>query len=728
MVMKKYFILFIQILVFINCVAAVNYDSTLVKFRNRGDADCQTYDFSERIFLIMNGSDSIVLVQDSSFNFNIDSSFHNTSKDIFTLDNNHGIMRHLTQTWQDSIWINGYRIDGYYYSNTISYIWSIADSAWNNSERTLNTIVNDTIYFQQQTWDSINNLWSDVYISEVFRDSSLGYTSNIYYTINAGAIIWGAKTETWIDSLQNSTTNINSVYDTLSSAFIYTSRDSTVLSSTGNIIYLETQSWDTFQWINNVRNEHFVYSTYRIDANYVGNGTSWDNVNKLETYTNIANLDSIQNQYSGIGSNWRLSLYTTYSYDVNNNIDTTISQQVDSLNNYTNYERNTRSYTITNKPNVSLTEVWNGTSWVLSIQDSSWYDVADTLIGTAHSVWNGSGWDIEAQGDFTYISYFPLQYQYTYYDLNSPGDFENYSIRYDNFGRLLYRWDHFGAGLSGRTVNYAYYPDNSYSYSFEQSCTMGGLGHMEEIYYFKPFSIVLDDSLQICLGDTITTSAFTLNGTQPLTLLWEPNYNISSTSVLNPDVYPVVDTTYQLTIIDSSGNISSHSITLNVNSAIAPDIGSDTLICLNSVYSINVIGLFASYLWQDGSTSNPYSVNSGAVDTILLLLNTVDSNSCRSSDSAMVIVSVCTNLNALASSNEIIVYPNVLNQGDFVSILGEFHVPAEIIFYNFQGWNKKKSLSANGNSFRLNAPPGLLLYKIISDGNEISSGKIISLK
>jgi len=167
---------------------------------------------------------------------------------------------------------------------------------------------------------------------------------------------------------------------------------------------------------------------------------------------------------------------------------------------------------------------------------------------------------------------------------------------------------------------------------------------------------------------------------------------------------------------------------LNVNSAIVPNIGSDTVICQNAVYSISLNGPFTSYLWQDGSTSNPYTVNSSVVDTILLLLNTVDSNSCASSDSATVIVSVCTNLNSLASLNENIVYPNVLNQGNYISIEGKFPLQSEIIFYNFQGWTEKKSLGSNGNSFRLNAPPGLLLYRISLDGNEISSGKIIILK
>lgn len=720
--MKKYLVLFIQTIAFFNCFATINYDSTLVKFRNYGEASCQGYDFSERTFLIMSGNDSIILLQDSTFN--IDSSYHNTSKNIYTLDNNHRVISHVTQIWQDSIWLNESKIDGYFQNNTISYIWSISDSAWNYSERTLRNIVNDTIYYQEQAWDSINNLWNDVYISEYFRDSLLGYTSGLYYSKNNGVIIAGAKTETWIDSLQNSTTNINSTYDTVSSSFIYSTRDSTVLSVTGNIIYLETQSWNTFQWINNVREEHFVFPTYRIDANYVGNGTNWDNVNKIETYLNGSILDSVIMIFSGNVSVWNLDFQKTYAYNVNNKIDTVITYQVDSLNAYTNYERNTKTYTITNKPLLNLIEVWDGINWTLSFQDSSWYDGADTLIGITHSNWNGINWDIEWQEDYIYYSYFPLYYTY----LNSNGYFEGFTIRYDSLGRLLYRYQQGGAGMSGHTESYSYYPDNSYSYSYNQGCTMGGLGLIEENYYYKPFSIVLIDSTQICLGDTLSLNASILNGTQPFSLLWEPNYNITSTSILNPDVYPAVDTTYQLTITDSVGNISSHSIKLNVNSAIAPNIGSDTVICLNSAYSINVFGSFTSYLWQDGSTSNTYNVNSSATDTLLLFLNTTDSNSCSSSDSATVIVSVCTNLNTVASSNEIIVYPNLLNQGEFISIQGKFPVPADIIFYNFQGWNKKLALDANENSFRLNAPLGLLLYRISANGQEISSGKIVVIK
>lgn len=717
--MKKYFLVFAQTILFLNCLATVNYDSTLVKFRNQGDSYCQDFEFSERTFLIMNGNDSIVLLQDSTFN--IDSSYHNTSKNIYTLDNNHRVISHVTQIWQDSAWLNQSRYDNLYFGNSITYTWSIADSLWNFEERFIRTISNDTIYYYQQIWDSLNNIWNDYYISEDYIDSSLGYSHSHYYFFSNGVIVSGYKFETWFDTLLNSATNITSYYDTIVSSFIYETRDSTVLNSTGNTIYKETQSWDAFQWINNVREEHFVFPTYRIDADYVGNGTTWDNVNRLETYINFANLDSVQRKYTGSGTNWTLTLHTSYSYNVNNNIDTIISQLVDSLNNYTNFERNTRSYTITNKPFISLTETWNGTTWALSLQDSSWYDVADSLIGIAHSSWNGSSWDIEAQGDYTYFSYFPLHFNYT-------DPYENYTVRYDILGRLLYRYEHLGAGLNGRTENYAYNPDNSYSYSFYQYCTMGGLGLIEENYYYKPFSIVLIDSTQICLGDTLSLNASILNGTQPFSLLWEPNYNITSTSILNPDVYPAIDTTYQLTITDSVGNISSHSIKLNVNSAIVPNIGSDTVICQNAVYSIALNGPFTSYLWQDGSTNNPYTVNSSVVDTILLLLNTVDSNSCASSDSATVIVSVCTNLNNLASLNENMVYPNILNQGNYISIEGKFPLQSEIIFYNFQGWSEKFLLGANGNSFRLNAPPGLLLYRISVDGNESSTGKIIVLK
>ena len=70
---------------------------------------------------------------------------------------------------------------------------------------------------------------------------------------------------------------------------------------------------------------------------------------------------------------------------------------------------------------------------------------------------------------------------------------------------------------------------------------------------------LLNDT-SICINDTVNIVA---NG--GLSYAWYPNYNISDTSISNPQIFNHVDTTYYVDITDNNGCMITDSITISVN-------------------------------------------------------------------------------------------------------------------------------------------------------------------
>ena len=65
-------------------------------------------------------------------------------------------------------------------------------------------------------------------------------------------------------------------------------------------------------------------------------------------------------------------------------------------------------------------------------------------------------------------------------------------------------------------------------------------------------SICFNDSANIVVGGGISYA-------------WYPNYNISDTSISNPQVFSHVDTTYYVEITDNNGCVTTDSIVISVN-------------------------------------------------------------------------------------------------------------------------------------------------------------------
>ncbi len=86
---------------------------------------------------------------------------------------------------------------------------------------------------------------------------------------------------------------------------------------------------------------------------------------------------------------------------------------------------------------------------------------------------------------------------------------------------------------------------------------------------------------------------------------WSPNYRISSTSIPNPLVNPLVTTTYTVSLTEG-GCVARDSIKVNVLDFITIDAGPDTTICRTDGVTLRPVSQALSYRWSPPATlSNP---------------------------------------------------------------------------------------------------------------------------
>lgn len=123
----------------------------------------------------------------------------------------------------------------------------------------------------------------------------------------------------------------------------------------------------------------------------------------------------------------------------------------------------------------------------------------------------------------------------------------------------------------------------------------------------RPTFFIEGDTL-ICSIDTIQlTSTFS----NPGTVTWTPNYNISDVNSPNPFVSPDVTTTYIANYIDNSGCAAADTITIRVVDNVTMILPSDTTICLTDAFVMPLISDGLRFTWtpatflDDPTLKNP---------------------------------------------------------------------------------------------------------------------------
>lgn len=119
------------------------------------------------------------------------------------------------------------------------------------------------------------------------------------------------------------------------------------------------------------------------------------------------------------------------------------------------------------------------------------------------------------------------------------------------------------------------------------------------VTHSTPVAINIGNDTTICAGVDLTldaTAAFT-------SYIWSDG-STNSTLVVNSG------NTYSVTVTDADGCPSTDDVVVSNFSFIAPNVGSDTILCEGETITLDP-GTYDVYLWSDGSTNQTYNVVSG---------------------------------------------------------------------------------------------------------------------
>ena len=158
----------------------------------------------------------------------------------------------------------------------------------------------------------------------------------------------------------------------------------------------------------------------------------------------------------------------------------------------------------------------------------------------------------------------------------------------------------------------------------------------------KPLPVFdLGTNLTYCLNDSIELSAPT---NQNYSYSWSPNYGISNTSIFNPFVYSLIDTTYFLALTDTVNCTNYDSIGLSINELPVFSISSlEDSLCLGDTtfLTASATNLSYSYSWSPSSSlSNDTILNPSVFPSSNTYFTAIatDTTNCSNRDSIFITV------------------------------------------------------------------------------------------
>ncbi len=158
-----------------------------------------------------------------------------------------------------------------------------------------------------------------------------------------------------------------------------------------------------------------------------------------------------------------------------------------------------------------------------------------------------------------------------------------------------------------------------------------------------------------------------------------------------------------------------------ISDPIAPNIGSDTLICTAQSLTLDAGSGYVSYLWNDASTSQTLSVNDTTSGQIMNSYSVIvtDTNGCVLSDSIIVTIDVCNSIYESSAGEIFKVYPNpVMN---VLNIQNISNLNSEIRIFNLLGkCLLTKMIKSNQNELQLDVSSiqaGIYSIEFLSENN-----------
>ena len=269
------------------------------------------------------------------------------------------------------------------------------DTLWNysGSSFTPGTVLN-------QTFDGADNIATTTYLNYVsgnFVKVSL-YTNTYNVSHNNTSTLvqnWDPGTSTWKDSLKsdhvydasnNIISNIDYQWSTASSAFVPSTRDTTIfLGATAKVITFFNWSspTPTGNWVNVLMDTLYYdgsgYETSQVSYGWYSISSIWvKNIHEL-IYNNTMGKPVTDTEYSWTGTSWKNSSIDNYTYDASGNI-------------------------LTDKAII-----WSGTAWVNSLLSSYTFNSSHQMTSVSYLYWDatsGSFNPTAALGDAIYYYYY----------------------------------------------------------------------------------------------------------------------------------------------------------------------------------------------------------------------------------------------------------------------------------------------------------------------------------
>ncbi|MDZ7775633.1 MAG: T9SS type A sorting domain-containing protein [Bacteroidales bacterium] len=156
------------------------------------------------------------------------------------------------------------------------------------------------------------------------------------------------------------------------------------------------------------------------------------------------------------------------------------------------------------------------------------------------------------------------------------------------------------------------------------------------------------------------------------------------------------ETSYYVYVEDA---VSSATDTVTLNPEPSPEftLGADTALCINHKLELSIPEGFASYEWQDGSTSNTFMGRQHQVPALgenFIIATVEGDNGCSTTDTLKVIMETCAGIadNPLSQSR---IYPNPVKEELYIELNSSGNVHISITDVN--GKEVYKSNAASGH-------------------------------
>lgn len=215
-----------------------------------------------------------------------------------------------------------------------------------------------------------------------------------------------------------------------------------------------------------------------------------------------------------------------------------------------------------------------------------------------------------------------------------------------------------------------------------------------------PTPIIYSDN-DVCEGDTLFLTTDTLQGGS---YLWSGpnnyNNNTYTDTILNASTANTGN--YSITVTDTNGCSSSSIAFIEVFQYPIINLGNDTIVCIDSVFTLEVDPNFSSYIWQDSSSNYFYTV----VDSGWHFVTVEYGGGCSTTDSIYITLDSC-----LANSIANVFTPNGDGINDFFVIKNiEYFPGSRLLIFNRWGETVYESKDYKNNWDGQGQPVGTYFY------------------